>query len=166
MSFWTLSTKADIGICGFANSLPNLFNELSRGMMNLLIAEDTARNLNKFQRHTAVWRVEIETSHQDYESLILVWLEEILYKLEIDNRFYVDGQYMILVLRKSTLICFHESYTVHQHRIYCKFPIYTKFLPAKPESKNHSPDNLFQFLHAILLYVSEIYSDFSPCPLR
>jgi len=104
MSFWTLSTKADIGICGFANSLPNLFNELSCGMMNLLIAEDIARKLNKFQRHTAVWRVEIETSHQDYESLILVWLEEILYKLEIDNRFYVDGQYMIRE-NKPKLIC-------------------------------------------------------------
>ena len=104
MSFWTLSTKADIGICGFANSLPNLFNELSRGMMNLLIAEDTARNLNKFQRHTAVWRVEIETSYQDYDSLILVWLEEILYKLEIYNKFYVDGQYMIRE-SESKLIC-------------------------------------------------------------
>ena len=104
MSFWTLSTKADIGICGFANSLPNLFNELSCGMMNLLIAEDIARKLNKFQRNTAVWRVEIETSHQDYESLILVWLEELLYKLEIDNRFYVDGQYMIRE-NKPKLIC-------------------------------------------------------------
>ena len=48
--------------------------------------------------------VEIETSHEDYESLILVWLEEILYKLEIDNRFYVDGQYMIRE-NKPKLIC-------------------------------------------------------------
>ena len=73
-------------------------------MMNLLIAEDIARDLNKFQRHTAVWRVEIDSSNQDYESLILIWLEEILYKLEIDNRFYVDGQYMIRE-NKPKLIC-------------------------------------------------------------
>ena len=104
MSFWTLSTKADIGICAFANSLPNLFNELSCGMMNLIIAEDLARELNKFHRHTAEWRVEISSSHLDYESLILIWLEEILYKLEIENRFYVDGQYMIREIN-SKLIC-------------------------------------------------------------
>ena len=104
MSFWTLSTKADIGICGFANSLPNLFKELSCGMMNLLVAEDIAKQLNKFQRQTAVWRIEIESSHQDYESLILIWLEEVLYKLEIDNKFYLDGQYMIRE-KNHTLVC-------------------------------------------------------------
>jgi len=104
MSFWTLSTKADIGICGFANSLPNLFNELSLGMMNLLIAEHEAMNLNKYPRFTAVWRVEIESLHDDYESLTLIWLEEVLYKLEIENKFLVEGQYMIRKLEKN-LIC-------------------------------------------------------------
>ena len=104
MSFWTLSTKADIGICGFANSLPNLFDELSLGMMNLLIAEHEAKNLNKYQRFTAVWRVEIESLHDDYESLTLIWLEEVLYKLEIKNKFLVEGQYMIRKLEKN-LIC-------------------------------------------------------------
>ena len=110
MSFWTLSTKADIGICGFANSLPNLFNELSLGMMNLLIAEDIARDLNKFQRHTAVWRVEIESLHEDYESLILIWLEEVLYKLEIENKFLVDGQYMIRKLEHKMICEVQVSY--------------------------------------------------------
>ncbi len=104
MSFWTLSTKADIGICGFANSLPNLFDELSLGMMNLLIAEHEAMNLNKYPRFTAVWRVEIESLHDDYESLTLIWLEEVLYKLEIENKFLVEGQYMIRKLEKN-LIC-------------------------------------------------------------
>ena len=104
MSFWTLSTKADIGICGFANSLPNLFNELSLGMMNLLIPDHEVKNLNKYPRFTAVWRVEIESLHEDYESLILIWLEEVLYKLEIENKFLVDGQYMIREFDQK-LIC-------------------------------------------------------------
>ena len=45
MSFWTLATKADIGICGYANSLPNLFKELSLGMMSLLIPHDAQKIL-------------------------------------------------------------------------------------------------------------------------
>ena len=72
MSFWTLATKADIGICGFANSLPNLFYELSLGMMNLLISEQQAQKLNEFPRFTAEWRVELEASHGDYESLLMI----------------------------------------------------------------------------------------------
>ncbi len=102
MSFWTLSTKADIGVCGFASSLPNLFKELSLGMMNLLIPEHEAKNLDKYPRFTAVWCVEL--LHEDYESLILIWLEEVLYNLEVGNKFLVDGQYMIRNLEQR-LVC-------------------------------------------------------------
>ena len=55
MSFWTLETKADIGICGYANTLPNLFKELTIGMMNLLIPEHQTKLLNSIPRHTAQW---------------------------------------------------------------------------------------------------------------
>jgi len=95
MSFWTLETKADIGICGYSNSLANLFKEISIGMLNLLISEEQAKLLHTFTRQTAQWNVEITSSTNDYESLILVWLEEVLYKLEVENKFLVDAQCMI-----------------------------------------------------------------------
>ncbi len=95
MSFWTLETKADIGICGFSNSLPNLFKEISLGMLNLLIPEEQAKILHTFTRQTAQWNVEVNSSTNDYESLILLWLEEVLYKLEVENKFLVDAQCMI-----------------------------------------------------------------------
>ena len=95
MSFWTLETKADIGICGFANSLPNLFKEISLGMLNLLIPQKQAKLLHALTRQTAQWNVEIVSSTNDYDSLILVWLEEVLYKLEVENKFLVDAQCMI-----------------------------------------------------------------------
>lgn len=104
MSFWTLATKADIGICGYANSLPNLFKELSLGMMSLLIPHDAQKNLTRFPRKTAEWRVELDSYHIDYESLALIWLEEILYKLEIENKFLVDGQHIIRQLQ-GKLVC-------------------------------------------------------------
>ena len=95
MSFWTLETKADIGICGFSNSLPNLFKEFSLGMLNLLIPEEQTKKLHELTRQTAQWNVEIASSNNDYESLILVWLEEVLYKLEVENKFLADAQFMI-----------------------------------------------------------------------
>ena len=110
MSFWTLATKADIGICGFANSLPNLFYELSLGMMNLLISEQQAQKLNEFPRFTAEWRVELEASHEDYESLLMIWLEEALYRLEVEDKYLVDGQYMIRKFNKKLLCEVQVSY--------------------------------------------------------
>lgn len=94
MSYWTLETKADIGICGFSNTLPNLFRELTIGMMNLLMSPAQARKLNQIPRNTAQWNSEINSS-SDYESLLLVWLEEVLYKLEVEGKFLVDSQFMI-----------------------------------------------------------------------
>ena len=104
MSFWTLETKADVGICGYSNSLPNLFREISLGMMNLLIPDIEARNLNQKIRKTAQWNVELQNISDDYESLILLWLEEILYKLEIENKFLVDMQCKLLP-RDNNLAC-------------------------------------------------------------
>ena len=95
MSFWTLETKADIGICGYSNSLPNLFKELTIGMMHLLIPEHQTKLLNSIPRHTAQWNATVNNSESDNELLILVWLEEVLYKLEVENKFLVDAQFLI-----------------------------------------------------------------------
>ena len=95
MSFWTLETKADIGICGYSNSLPNLFKELTIGMMHLLIPEHQTKLLNSIPRHTAQWNATVNNSESDNELLILVWLEEVLYKLEVENKFLVDAQCLI-----------------------------------------------------------------------
>ena len=95
MSFWTLETKADIGICGYSNSLPNLFKELTIGMMHLLIPEHQTKLLNSIPRHTAQWNATVNNSESDNELLILVWLEEVLFKLEVENKFLVDAQLLI-----------------------------------------------------------------------
>ena len=56
-------------------------------MLNLLIPEEQAKILHTLTRQTAQWNVEVNSSTNDYESLILVWLEEVLYKLEVENNF-------------------------------------------------------------------------------
>ena len=96
MSSWTRETTADIGLRVFSNNLPNLFKETAVGMQNLIISDQESRHLNQKIRHTSQWNVNFTTNNElDYESLMILRLEEILYRLEVHEEFLVDAQCMI-----------------------------------------------------------------------
>lgn len=96
MSSWTRETTADIGLRVFSNNLPNLFKETAVGMQNLIISDQESRHLNQKIRHSSQWNVNFTTNNKlDYESLMILWLEEILYRLEVHEEFLVDAQCMI-----------------------------------------------------------------------
>ena len=96
MSSWTRETTADIGLRVFSNNLPNLFKEAAIGMQNLIISDLESRQLNQKIRHTSQWNVKIPIKDElDYESLMIFWLEEVLYRLEVHGEFLVDAQCMI-----------------------------------------------------------------------
>ena len=60
-----------------------------------MTSEEQALELNKLPRYTGQWNVEINSSTTDHESLLLVWLEEVLYRLEVKGKFLVDAQILI-----------------------------------------------------------------------
>ena len=96
MSSWTRETTADIGLRVFSNNLPNLFKEAAVGMQNLIISDSESRKLNQKIRYTSQWNVKISINDElDYESLMILWLEEVLYRLEVHGEFLVDAQRMI-----------------------------------------------------------------------
>ena len=98
MSFWTRETTADIGLRVFSNNLANLFKETALGMQSLIISNQESRLLNQKIRHTSQWNVTFNiTNELDYESLMIIWLEEVLYRLEVHGEFLVDAQCMIEV---------------------------------------------------------------------
>ena len=98
MSFWTRETTADIGLRVFTNNLSNLFKETAIGMQSLIISDQESRLLNQKIRHTSQWNVTFNiTNELDYESLMIIWLEEVLYRLEVHGEFLVDAQCMIEV---------------------------------------------------------------------
>ena len=98
MSFWTRETTADIGLRVFSNNLSNLFKETALGMQSLIISNQESRLLNQKIRHTSQWNVTFNiTNELDYESLMIIWLEEVLYRLEVHGEFLVDAQCMIEV---------------------------------------------------------------------
>ena len=96
MSFWTRETTADIGLRVFSNNLANLFKETAIGMQSLIISDHENRLLNQKIRHTSQWNVTFNINTEpDYESLMIIWLEEVLYRLEVHGEFLVDAQCMI-----------------------------------------------------------------------
>ena len=98
MSFWTRETTADIGLRVFSNNLANLFKETALGMQSLIISNQESLLLNQKIRHTSQWNVTFNiTNELDYESLMIIWLEEVLYRLEVHGEFLVDAQCMIEV---------------------------------------------------------------------
>ncbi len=93
MSWWVLPTTADIGIVCYSNSSERLLEEAALGLQHILLSDAAKKSLGSHLRHTSQWSIEATEGRED---LILVrWLEEVLYKCEVDRQFLVDCQIRI-----------------------------------------------------------------------
>jgi SHS2 domain-containing protein len=97
MSYWPRPTTADIGLRAFSNSPHNLMVQAALGMQNILLNDESNSNLNKHLRHNSQWNVSIDCGDDElyYDLLLLKWLDEILYRSEIKQQWFVDGQVII-----------------------------------------------------------------------
>ena len=93
MSYWPRPTTADIGLRAFSNSVNNLMIEAALGMQNILLDDESNSNINKHLRHNSQWNVSIDCEEDEffYDLLLLKWLDEILYRSEIHQQWFVDG---------------------------------------------------------------------------
>lgn len=90
MSYWVRPTTADIGIRAFGLNPNDLLREMTIGMQSILLADK--QDLNAITRSVARW----EVSHEgDPDILIVKWLDEVLYKAEVNNEFLLECQPMI-----------------------------------------------------------------------
>lgn len=90
MSFWIRPTTADIGIRAFGRNQNDLLREMTLGMQSILLDDDN--DLNSLTRKAARW----EVMHDgDVEILVVKWLDEVLYRAEVNNEYLVDCQPMI-----------------------------------------------------------------------
>ena len=95
MSAWPRPTTADIGLRAFTPSMVRLFDEVTIGMQNILISDESAGTIDGLIRHTAQWNVAIPAGNQDYEMLLVHWLEEVLYRAEVHRQWCVACNVMI-----------------------------------------------------------------------
>lgn len=90
LSYWVRPTTADIGIRAFGKNKNDLLREMTLGMQSIVLAPN--QDLNGIKRKTARW----EISHDGTEEILIVkWLDEVLYRNEVNDEFLVDCQTMI-----------------------------------------------------------------------
>ncbi len=91
MSAWLWPTTADIGMRVFAKDFPSLLTEAASGVQTYLMTEESAQTINHHVRRSGEWRVRSEHDPHDRHFLYLAWLDEILYRAEVKNQWYVDA---------------------------------------------------------------------------
>ena len=101
MSYWVRPTTADIGIRAFGRNQHELVKEMTLGMQSILLAGNL--DLNAITRKDARW----EVSHEgDLEILVVKWLDEVLYRSEVNDEFLLECQPII----KQGMIVAQVSY--------------------------------------------------------
>ena len=91
MSAWLWPTTADIGMRVFAKDFPSLLVEAANGVQMYLMTEESAQTINQHVRKSGEWRVRSEHNSNDRHFLDRAWLDEILYRAEVKNQWYVDA---------------------------------------------------------------------------
>lgn len=91
MSAWPWPTTADVAIRAYAASFPSLLTEAALGVQTLLASPQGQEQAPRCVRHYGVWRVQCEHSPRDRSMLLVTWLEEVLYRHEVHNQWFLDG---------------------------------------------------------------------------
>ncbi|HIA39919.1 MAG TPA: archease [Candidatus Poseidoniales archaeon] len=94
MSAWPRPTTADIALRAFAASPERLLVEAGQGMQEILSSQTGNFAANQAVRQTGEWLIDSdgETSN---DRLLVLFLEEILYRCEVEGKWFVDGVVML-----------------------------------------------------------------------
>jgi SHS2 domain-containing protein len=79
--FEEVSHTADLEIRVFAADLESLFREAANGMFSLCVIEDLEKGISSVKQS-------ISLDAMDYEGLLILFLEELLYRLTEDYMFF------------------------------------------------------------------------------
>jgi SHS2 domain-containing protein len=94
MSAWPRPTTADIAIRAFSSTPERLLVETGIGMQEILVSTQGYVAAQQATRMTGEWLIDSdgETSRA---RLLVLFLEEILYRCEVEGKWFVDGIVMI-----------------------------------------------------------------------
>jgi SHS2 domain-containing protein len=81
--FESFETTADVGIMAWGDSLEELFANAARGMFALMIEPGTARPADVLP---------VEADGTDLPSLLVAWLNELLYRCEVEEMAPADAR--------------------------------------------------------------------------
>lgn len=91
MSAWPWPTTADVALRAFAPSYESLLIESALGVQTLLASPEGNIAAPNQIRHYGEWQIQCKHSPHDKCMLLVTWLEEVLYRQEIHNQWFLDG---------------------------------------------------------------------------
>ena len=92
MSRWILPTTADIGLRAFSSDPEGALREAALGMQEIQIA--TGPSDSELLRNETNWT--IETPTEDFDRILVRWLEEVLYRGQAEGEWLNDASIEIL----------------------------------------------------------------------
>lgn len=93
MSYWPFGTEADIGLRVFGSSINSIFRDNHAGMMSIIAADDLlATEVKQTYSNEFSISLPISESGENFDMLLVSFLEEILYRLEVNEQWVYDAR--------------------------------------------------------------------------
>jgi len=99
---------ADIGITAYGKDLAELMANAACGMLSLIIDPQTVNC-------TATGRIELE--ERDDITLLVVWLNTLLYELDVNRLLYKEFDIVVTGPTKLSAVCRGERLDLDKHRL-------------------------------------------------
>ena len=93
MSYWPFGTEADIGLRVFGPSINSIFRDNHAGMMSIMAADNllTSEIQQTYSNEFSI-SLPIDESGDNFDMLLVSFLEEILYRLEVNDQWVYDAK--------------------------------------------------------------------------
>ena len=93
MSYWPFGTEADIGLRVFGDTINSIFRDNHAGMMSIIAADNLlTTEIQQTYSNEFSLSLPIEESGNNFDMLLVAFLEEILYRLEVNDQWVYDAK--------------------------------------------------------------------------
>ncbi len=104
--FQILDHTADVGIRATGTDMAEAFANAARGMFSIITDLNTIRRRESHQ---------VTVTAPDQEALLVNWLNELLYRFEVDGLLFADFAIGVMSQRKMQATCTGERVDLQQH---------------------------------------------------
>ncbi len=91
LGFFQIPTTADVGIFSFSRSFEELLDQTTQGMMSIMAGKVEIEQSNL---HHGTWTSTFDAGI-DNDMILIRWLDEVLFRREVHQQWYVDGNISI-----------------------------------------------------------------------
>jgi|TARA_B100001142_G_scaffold119405_2_gene121461 SHS2 domain-containing protein len=107
MSWWILPTTADIGIRAFSSNPLDLLREVTFGFQEIQLSDEGNDKITTLNHHTGQWSIPL--IDEDLERGLVLWLEEVLFRGSIEDKWLIDVSFKISDLAIDAYVSWVDS---------------------------------------------------------